>query len=279
MDILKIQNMKGLLLVSLFAITFLSILSISVQYLSAQNSSNLLDTDSFVYNTSFGSNQDAKNIYEDKSFTVDKNVSNFVVLIPNEGHESTNQEKNQYPFVNQSYIPQNLTTSKGTSVAWLNADVDHNHIIKFQPGNPQNLVESNQFAFPEYTTIVFDQLGPYPYYEDNVNEDDESFVMEGTINVVDTNSESMSSANTSSIQNGKGTMGVLMVPSQEIENIKTELKNSGIMVLSDYSFTDLRGGQDGTGPTQSIVIWGSKSNNLEQTMAPIVDITERLPYS
>jgi len=126
---------------------------------------------------------------------------------------------------------------------------------------------------------VFNQLGSYPYYEDNINEDDESFVMEGTINVVDTNSESMSNANTSSIQNGKGTMGVLMVPSQEIENIKTELKNSGIMVLSDYSFTDRRGGQDGTGPTQSIVIWGSKSINLDQTMAPIVDITERLPYS
>jgi len=44
MDILKIQNMKGLLLVSLFAITFVSILSISVQYLSAQNSRNLDDT-------------------------------------------------------------------------------------------------------------------------------------------------------------------------------------------------------------------------------------------
>ena len=74
-------------------------------------------------------------------------------------------------------------------------------------------------------------------------------------------------------------MGVLTGPSQDIENIKTDLENSGITVLSDYSFTDLRGGQDGTGPTQSIVIWGSKSNNLEQTMAPIVDITERLPYS
>jgi hypothetical protein len=74
------------------------------------------------------------------------------VLIPNEGHESTNQDKNQYPFLNQAYIPQNLSNNKGTSVAWLNADVAHNHIIEFQPCNPQNLVETNEFAFPEYTT-------------------------------------------------------------------------------------------------------------------------------
>jgi hypothetical protein len=57
------------------------------------------------------------------------------------------------------------------------------------------------------------------------------------------------------------------------------LENSGITVLSDYLYTDLWGGQEGTGPTQSIVVWGSKSNNLEQTMAPIVGVTHRSPYS
>jgi hypothetical protein len=34
-------------------------------------------------------------------------------------------------------------------------------------------------------------------------------------------------------------MGVLTGPSQDIENIKTDLENSGITVLSDYLYTDL----------------------------------------
>ena len=117
MDFLKIENMRGLLLGSLFAIAFFSVISVSVQYLSAQNSSNLDDTDSSVNDTSVEINQDAKNIYKTKSFIVDKNVSNFIVLISNEGHKSTNQDKNQYPFLDQAYIPQNLTTNKGTLVA------------------------------------------------------------------------------------------------------------------------------------------------------------------
>lgn len=70
-----------------------------------------------------------------------------------------------------------------------------------------------------------------------------------------------------------------MVPSQDFENIKSNLENSGIRVLSDYSFTDLRGGHEGTGPTQSILVWSSNSNNVEKAIAPIVDITNELPYS
>jgi len=256
-------------------------MSVGIENLSAQNSSDLNDLDGFVNNNTSQTNQDAKNIYEDKSFALNKDVKNFVVLIPNEAHESTNQDEDQYPFLNQAYIPQDLTINKGTSVTWLNGDVDHDHVIKFQPGNPQNLVETDQFAFPEYTTIVFNQTGSYSYYEDNVNENDESFVMEGTINVVDSNTENQTTAtaNSNSIQNGESTMGVLMVPSQDFENIKSGLENSGIRVLSDYSFTDLRGGQEGTGPTQSILVWSSNINNIENAITPIVDLTNGLPYS
>ena len=270
--------MKGLLVSCLFAVAFISLVSVGIQDIFAQNNSDFNGVDAFVNGTSV-TNQDAQNIYEDKSFTVDKNVKNFVVLIPNEAHESTNQDKDQYPFLNQAYIPTDLTINKGTAVTWLNGDVDHDHVIKFQPGNPQDLVETTQFAFPEHTTIVFNQTGSYSYFEDNVNEDDESFVMKGTINVVDSNAENLTATNTNSIQDGEGTMGVLMVPTQGFENIKSNLENNGITVLSDYSFTDLRGGQQGTGPTQTILVWSSNSNNIEEAIAPIVDITNELPYS
>jgi len=104
--------------------------------------------------------------------------------------------------------------------------------------------------------------------------------MEGTVNVVEQNTENLTATtNTNSIQNGEGTVGVLMVPSQGFENIKSNLENNGIRVLSDYSFTDLRGGQQGTGPTQSILVWSSNSNNIDEAIAPIIEITNELPYS
>src|SRR6187402_3415786 len=60
---------------------------------------------------------DSKSIYDQKEANiVDKNIKNFVILIPNEGHESTNQDKDQYPLANQPYIPQNLVIGKGTAV-------------------------------------------------------------------------------------------------------------------------------------------------------------------
>lgn len=271
--------MKRLFVSCLCAVAFISLISVNIQDIFAQNNSDSNGINTFGNATSVDTNQDARNIYETKSFTVDHNVRNFVVLIPNEAHESTNQDKNQYPFLNQAYIPTDLTISKGTGITWLNGDVDHDHVIKFEPSNPQNLEETNEFAFPEYTTIVFNQTGSYSYYEDNVNDDDESFVMKGTINVVDPNTENLNATNPDTTQNGEGTTGVLMVPTQDFENIKSDLENSGIRVLSDYSFTDLRGGQSGTGPTQSIVLWASNSNNIEEAIAPIIDITNGLPYS
>jgi plastocyanin len=75
---------------------------------------------------------DAKTIFEQKSAVLGNDIRHFVVLIPNEAHESLNQPKNQYPLANQAYIPQDITVNRGTSVTWLSGDVDHVHTIKFQ---------------------------------------------------------------------------------------------------------------------------------------------------
>ena len=70
---------------------------------------------------------DAKTIYEQKSAVLGNDIRHFVVLIPNEAHESLNQPKNQYPLANQAYIPQDITVNRGTSVTWLSGDVDQPH--------------------------------------------------------------------------------------------------------------------------------------------------------
>ena len=130
---------------------------------------------------------DAKTIYEQKSAVLGNDIRHFVVLLPNEGHESLNQPKNQYPLANQAYIPQDITINKGTSVTWLSGDVDHVHIVKFQTPNPENLLATNTFPPCPLISVTFNQPGKYPYFEDNVNHQDTAFVMRGTVNVVDSN--------------------------------------------------------------------------------------------
>jgi plastocyanin len=220
---------------------------------------------------------DAKTIFEQKSAVLGNDIRHFVVLIPDEAHESLNQPKNQYPLANQAYIPQDITVNRGTSVTWLSGDVDHDHTVKFQTPNPQNLPATGVFPFPGYVTVTFNQPGKYSYYEDNVNDQDTAFVMRGTVNVVDSNQKTPIS--NSSLTQPIKTAGVLMVPSKDLPTISSTLKSSGISTLSDYTFTDLRGGQKGTGKTQTIVVWGSDKDNVDQAILPIIDVAKGLPYS
>ncbi len=223
------------------------------------------------------SNFNAQSIYEQKSAVLGNDVKHFVILIPNEAHESTNQPKKQYPLANQPYIPQNITINKGTSISWFNGDVGHKHVINFQTPNPENIGSTNKFSSLEYTTVIFNQTGKYSYFEDNVNNDDKNFVMKGTINVVDSNKQTQ--INNNNAPRPINTMGILMVPSKDAQSISSTLKGNGISTLDDYTFTDLRGGQKGTGPTQTILVWGTDNDNIDQAISPIIDITKGLPYS
>jgi plastocyanin len=240
---------------------------------------------------------DAKTIFEQKSAVLGNDIRHFVVLIPNEAHESLNQPKNQYPLANQAYIPQDITVNRGTSVTWLSGDVDHVHIIKFQAPNPGNLVATEKFqapaptasasdsegdekspsTLPGFVSVTYNQPGKYSYFEDNVNDQDTGFVMRGTVNVVDSNQKTPIS--NSSLTQPIKTAGVLMVPSKDLQTISSTLKNNGISTLSEYTFTDLRGGQKGTGKTQTIVVWGSDKDNVGQAILPIIDVAKGLPYS
>ena len=224
---------------------------------------------------------DSKSIYDQKEANiVDKNIKNFVILIPNEGHESTNQDKDQYPLANQPYIPQNLVIGKGTAVTWFNGDVDHDHIVKFESLNNESLSATDTFEYLGHVTVDFNNTGKYSYFEDGDLNDDKSFMMKGTITVVDpTESSAVSSQIGNNTQSNFKTLGILMVPSKDLSAIRSDLSNNGIQPLSDYTFTDLRGGQSGTGPTQSIILWGSESDSIEQIISPIVEITKELPYS
>jgi plastocyanin len=192
------------------------------------------------------------------------NVKNFVILIPNEAHESINQPKDQYPLVNQPYIPQNAIVNVGTSIVWFNSDVDHERTITVTEGNsyPSTETDNNLTAAPiyesgkfEYNTAIlssaFNNTGRYTYLEKDVDEDDPSFIMKGTITVIN-QPESLTS---SSALGAFDTVGVLMVPFRDIQTYTSNLHNRGFIIDSTHSFKDLRGGQSGTGDEQTLIVW------------------------
>src|SRR5215216_2353554 len=134
-----------------------------------------------------GQNSVAANLYKNKSLVLSPNIRHFVVLIPNEAHESLNQPKDQYPLVNQAYLPQNIIVNPGIMVIWFNGDVDHDHKVSLtNDRNPESvLFDSGTFGFNEASQpIVLNDTGSYNYYEANVNENDEDFVMRGNITVI-----------------------------------------------------------------------------------------------
>ena len=216
-----------------------------------------------------------------------------MILIPNEAHESLNQPEDQYPLVNQAYLPQNAIVNPGVVVIWFNGDVDHDHKVSLTSDrNPDNvLFDSDTFAFNEASRpILLNDTGTYNYYEANVNENDEDFVMRGNVTVIseaniDGSTATASSGNnganstTSSTINSGDTAGVLMVPTQDIENYVQDLKSKGFVIDSPYSFKDLRGGQKGTGDEQSLLVWSTSGIDLQQVISTLKRITPELPYS
>jgi plastocyanin len=219
----------------------------------------------------------ASMIFETHSMRLGDNIKNLVILIPDEAHESTNQPKDQYPFLNQPYLPQNADINVGTTVTWFNGDVDHDHSITLSGKSTSPEFESVDFTFNTASKpITFNDTGSFNYFETDVNNNDPSFVMNGTINAVD-------QVNPLSNSNATGanpdTVGTYMVPSKDLDQHISTLTSKGFTIDSTHTFEDLRGGQKGTGPEQTLIVWTTSGMNLDQVISALEEITPSLPYS
>src|SRR5215211_6286599 len=195
--------------------------------------SMVLSTAPFL--NAFAQNNDsvlAESIFQDKSLTLPQNLKHLIILVPNEAHESQNlgDVSSEQRLINQPYIPQNTIVSPGTMVTWFNGDVDHDHKITLvNELNQNNIVfDSGTFAFNEGSNpIVLNDTGKFNYYETDVNNEDEDFVMNGTITVVDDQqnsnanlpsmSSTASSSNSTSTLAKGDTVGTLMVPTEDVD--------------------------------------------------------------
>ena len=221
-------------------------------------------------------NGEAQNIYSDKKMTFSSSVKYLVILIPNEGHESTNQPKNQLPLINQPYVPQNAIIEKGTSIIWLNADVGHGHKISLNDSNSEKIFDSRFFKYNTISNeIRLNETGTYQYWESDVSKEVPDFVMLGTITV---SSQDQHNATTVS-QNKDDIVGTFMVPARFLDKYRSEFEDRAFTIDSTYTYKDLRGGEKGTGPEQTLIVWKVHNVPLKKVVRDLEELTPTLPYN
>ena len=168
-------------------------------------------------------------------------------------------------------------------VIWFNGDVDHDHKITLTNGvNQENAIfDSGTFAYNELSKpIVLNETGTFNYYETDVNNEDQDYVMNGTIDVAsqqgpDSSSTSASnSINSFSVKGNADTAGVLMVPASDVDTYVQDLKNSGFAIDSTQDFNDIRAGDQ-----QVLLVWTTSGIDLDAVVSTLQEITQNLPYS
>jgi len=211
----------------------------------------------------------AKNIFDNKILTLPSNVKNFIILIPNESHESPLLPKEQR-LINQPYVPQNLVTGANTQITWFTGDVGHTREISLTDESSK-LIFNSRLKFNTATEpLLLNHSGKYTYFEKNANKEDPKFVMEGSITV---NPNSNGKVSVSPFD----TMLVLMVPTNDIKEHMMTLADNKVDVIDIYSFKDLRE-TGGGGANQTLLVLGT-NNPLDESISVLKKITPTLPYS
>ena len=211
----------------------------------------------------------AKNIFDNKILTLSSNVKNFIILIPNESHESPLLPKEQR-LINQPYVPQNLVTGANTQITWFTGDVGHTREITLTDESSKQIFNSRLKFNTATEPLLLNHSGKYTYFEKNANKEDPKFVMEGSITVNPNISGKVS-------ESPFDTMLVLMVPTNDIKEHMMTLADNKVDVIDIYSFKDLRE-TGGGGANQTLLVLGT-NDPLDESISVLKKITPTLPYS
>lgn len=273
------KNIVVSLLVGVFAFSIL-VINFSFDSLSYAQNGVVNNGQSLVSNI-------AENLFNTKILTLDNNVKTLIILIPNEGHHGSNEDP-ESRLIDQQFVPGNSVIHPGTTVAWFNGDVGHERTVDVKKTDGSSLFNTGVIKDMDISpTYTFTQAGTYNYEA----EGDPGVIMRGTIQVVgesdnnnnnDSSSSSSSSNQFSSTPSGSSTMdtvGVLMVPTQNIDTYIKEIQDAGLTISGQYDFKDLRGGQKGTGDTQTLIVWTTSGKDLNTIIPPISKMSSSLPYS
>ena len=76
-----------------------------------------------------------------------------------------------------------------------------------------------------------------------------------------------------------GTVGILMIPTMGLTIQTTDLESRGFSILGTHNFKDLRGGQEGSGDEQILVLWGISNSDVGNAISQVTEISQGLLYS
>ena len=80
-------------------------------------------------------------------------------------------------------------------------------------------------------------------------------------------------------KNNIETVGVFMVPTEDIDEYVQDFKSNGFSIDSTYSFKDLRGLARDTGSEQTLLVWtAGPTMGVDTAISALKDIGEKLPY-
>lgn len=271
----KISNISILLtIISIFVLTGPISYAFSNQVFAQSDSSN--DNNTGAVNIQ--PNISAESIFNTKTMTLGNNIQNLVILIPNEGHHAAGED-NEARFLDQHFVPENTVVNTGTTVQWFNGDAGHERTIDVKGPNDDTVFNTGEIvdsqASPSFT---FSNPGVFNYEA----EGDPGVTMTGSVTVGNVQSpvtSSSTSASTSSNSSSIDTVGILMVPTQDIDDYISQITDAGITVDNTYDFKDLRGGQQGTGDTQTLIVWTTSGKDLGETLSSLSELSADLPYS
>ena len=239
-------------------------------------------TDSSSNNNTVGAdvqpNISAESIFNTKTMTLGNNIKNLVILIPNEGHHAAGED-NEARFLDQHFVPENAVVNPGTTVQWFNGDAGHERTIDVKGPDGDTMFNTGEIVDSQASNpFTFSNPGVFNYEA----EGDPGVTMTGSVTVGNiqspvTPSSSPATSNTSS--SSIDTVGIIMVPTQDIDDYIQQITGAGITVDNTFDFKDLRGGQEGTGDTQTLIVWTTGGKDLGQTLSSLSELSADLPYS
>jgi plastocyanin len=220
----------------------------------------------------------ATDVFSSKQYTLSDNAKNLVILIPNEGHHGPGED-DEARFIAQSFVPETAAINKGTNVIWFNGDVGHEHdiIVTSNSESVSPIYQTGEFTEFEARNYTFNDVGEFSY-ADTV-EYDNGYIMRGNISVTDDASGSFGDLPLQTTEDSE-TVGILMVPTQDISQYTSDLQNRGFLIDSVHNFQDLRGGQSGTGDEQTLIVWRAPTNmQITSALSQLSEFSNQLPYS
>jgi plastocyanin len=214
----------------------------------------------------------ASNVYDTHEFNAG-GVQNLFILIPNEAHHGPGEE-NEARYLDQSFVPQSVTVSPGTNVVWFNGDVGHEHNIAISGGgissNP--LYQTGEFSEFDARNYTFNEIGDFNYADTVAYEN--GFIMRGNISVADFDGGGAPSQQEVAGSNAQ-TVGLLMIPAEELAQYTQDLQNRGFVIDSTHNFPDLRDGEE-----QTLVVWEApESTDTSAILTNLAEMSQQFPYS